>query len=218
MPLRWAVSKQSSGHSPDWLLRPRGPGCLSDRGSYAFGGGSRTSDARSRTLLHGRAKVTERKHACQSRPLAANCCSQVGLPRGESNLLHRYNKNRMRVRVEQKPCAVDEEITLKTSSNSARRRFIKLTAVGLSAAPLAAAFTSRNAFAAEALSETDPQASALGYKTDATKAANRKDANAVCSNCNLYTGKAGDASGPCTIFAGKLVNAKGWCSAWVKKT
>jgi hypothetical protein len=120
-------------------------------------------------------------------------------------------------KLRRKPYAIDEEITLKSSSTLGRRRFIRLTAVGLAAAPLAAAFTSENALAADALSETDPQASALGYKMDATKASNRKDAKAVCSNCNFYTGAAGAANGPCTLFAGKLVTAKGWCTAWVKK-
>jgi hypothetical protein len=38
-----------------------------------------------------------------------------------------------------------------------------------------------------------------------------------CSNCALYQGKAGDASGGCPLFPGKQVASKGWCSAWVKK-
>jgi hypothetical protein len=67
------------------------------------------------------------------------------------------------------------------------------------------------------LAETDPQASALGYKMDATKAAARKDPSAFCSGCNFYSGKAGAADGPCAIFGGKLVSSKGWCTAWVKK-
>jgi hypothetical protein len=52
---------------------------------------------------------------------------------------------------------------------------------------------------------------------DATKSTKRTDKTATCSNCNLFSGKAGAADGPCTIFQGKLVNAKGWCTAWVKK-
>jgi hypothetical protein len=91
--------------------------------------------------------------------------------------------------------------------DNSRRRFIKLTAIGLAAAPFANAL----------LSESDPQATALGYKADATKAEKRTDAAALCSNCGLYTGKEGEASGPCAIFQGKLVAANGWCTAWVKK-
>ena len=102
-------------------------------------------------------------------------------------------------------------------SQVSRRRFIRISAAGFVAAPFANALLSGTAEAVDKLSESDPTATALGYKTDATKATNRKDATALCSNCNLYTGKAGEAEGPCTIFGGKLVNAKGWCTAWVKK-
>ena len=97
-----------------------------------------------------------------------------------------------------------------------RRRFIKISVAGLAATPFAAMFSGA-AQAVDTLSESDPTASALGYKTDATKAAARKDPTAMCSNCSLYSGKPGDASGPCAAFGGKLVAAKGWCSAWTKK-
>jgi len=97
-----------------------------------------------------------------------------------------------------------------------RRRFIKISVAGLAATPLAA-LLSGSVHAADMLSESDPTATALGYKADATKATARKDATAMCSNCTLYSGKAGDASGPCAAFGGKLVAAKGWCTAWAKK-
>jgi hypothetical protein len=96
------------------------------------------------------------------------------------------------------------------ASRTSRRRFIKLTVGGLAAAPFAAA-------AVEAVNETSPQAVALGYKMDATKATKRTDPKAFCNNCNFYSGKAGASSGPCTLFTGNLVNAKGWCTAWIKK-
>lgn len=101
--------------------------------------------------------------------------------------------------------------------NQNRRRFIKITVTGLAAAPFANALLSGSAEAVEAVSESDPMAAGLGYKTDATKASNRKDNTAVCGNCSLYSGKPGAADGPCSVFGGKLVNAKGWCSAWAKK-
>ncbi len=103
-----------------------------------------------------------------------------------------------------------------TPDNS-RRRFIKLTAIGLAAAPFANALLSGTAAAADPISENDPLASAMKYKADATKAAERKDTTATCSSCALYSGKAGDATGPCSIFQGKLVSANGWCTAWAKK-
>lgn len=98
-----------------------------------------------------------------------------------------------------------------------RRRFIKLAVSGLAAAPFANALVSGSAQAQALVSEADPQAKALGYRADAAKAPARKDAQAHCANCSLYTGKAGAADGPCAIFPGKQVSAKGWCSAWSKK-
>lgn len=103
------------------------------------------------------------------------------------------------------------------TSDTSRRRFIKVAACGIATAPLATGFLARSAHAAEVVAESNPQAQALGYKTDATKAPNRKDAKAFCDNCNFYSGKPGASNGPCQIFAGNLVSAKGWCSAWVKK-
>ncbi len=103
------------------------------------------------------------------------------------------------------------------ASRASRRRFIKITATGLAAAPFASGLLSGTAQAVDAVSEADPTAAALGYKMDASKAANRKDTTAFCGTCNLYSGKPGASDGPCGIFGGKLVNAKGWCSAWTKK-
>jgi hypothetical protein len=67
----------------------------------------------------------------------------------------------------------------------------------------------------------DPQAAALGYVVDATRADKAKfpkyAPGQACSGCQLYQGKAGDAAGACAIFAGKQVSSKGWCSAYIKK-
>ena len=74
---------------------------------------------------------------------------------------------------------------------------------------------------ADALKDTDAQAAALGYKTDATKADKAKypkyAAGQTCGTCALFQGKAGDAAGGCPLFAGKQVASKGWCSAYAKK-
>lgn len=71
------------------------------------------------------------------------------------------------------------------------------------------------------LSESEPMAQALGFRTDATKADTAKYPNyapgQMCSGCQLYSGEPGDATGPCSLFQNKIVPAKGWCSAWVKK-
>jgi hypothetical protein len=71
------------------------------------------------------------------------------------------------------------------------------------------------------VADTDPQAVALGYKSEASKVDKAKYAKYAagqeCSNCSLYQGKPGSAAGGCPLFAGKQVSAKGWCSAYAKK-
>ena len=83
-----------------------------------------------------------------------------------------------------------------------------------------AALTSA-AYAQAKVDEKDPQAAALGYVADASKADTKKfpkyAAGQNCANCALYQGKAADASAGCTLFAGKQVAGKGWCNAWAKK-
>ena len=100
---------------------------------------------------------------------------------------------------------------------TSRRRFIQI--VPVAGVSLLAA---RGAVAqAPMLNEKDPQAVALGYVADATKADKAKYKNyaagQLCLNCALYQGKATDAAGGCPLFAGKQVAGKGWCSAYAKK-
>lgn len=98
-------------------------------------------------------------------------------------------------------------------TNSRRNFLMTLTAGG-------AAFAS-GAYAQANLDEKDPQAVALGYVADASKADTKKfpkyAAGQNCAGCALYQGKAGDAAGGCPLFGTKQVMAKGWCSAWAKK-
>lgn len=99
------------------------------------------------------------------------------------------------------------------------RRTFLISATGAASALAAARFAFAQGSAP--LLESDPQAQALGYKTDATKADKAKfpkyAAGQMCGNCQLYQGKPADATGPCSLFPNKLVASKGWCSAWVKK-
>jgi len=71
------------------------------------------------------------------------------------------------------------------------------------------------------LDEKDPQAMALGYVADTTKADAKKfpkhSNDQKCTNCQLFQGKPTDAAGGCPLFPGKQVAGPGWCSAWVKK-
>lgn len=99
---------------------------------------------------------------------------------------------------------------------TARRQFIQwIPAAGL------AVMAARQAHAQAKLDEKDPQAAALGYVSDATKADKAKFKNYAagqhCGNCQLFQGKPTDATGACPLFAGKVVATAGWCSAYAKK-
>ncbi|MCW5632809.1 MAG: high-potential iron-sulfur protein [Rubrivivax sp.] len=100
---------------------------------------------------------------------------------------------------------------------TSRRRFIQI--VPVAGAALLGAHTA--SAQADMVSEKDPQAVALGYVADATKADKAKfkqyAAGQTCFNCALYQGKATDAVAGCPLFGTKKVAGKGWCSAWAKK-
>ncbi|MBA4177336.1 MAG: iron permease [Leptothrix sp. (in: Bacteria)] len=71
------------------------------------------------------------------------------------------------------------------------------------------------------VSPSDLQARTLGYvpltgQADASKYTSHA-ATQFCSNCALYAGRRGEASGPCPIFPGRRVSAQGWCSRWAKR-
>ena len=110
-----------------------------------------------------------------------------------------------------------------TPDTQARRRFLKLAAMGAVAAPIASTLLPRFARADDMphLAESDPTAMALGYKEDATKVDKAKYATykpgSMCENCKFWTGKGGDAYGPCGLFPGKATSAKGWCSGYNPK-
>ncbi len=103
------------------------------------------------------------------------------------------------------------------SSLKTNRRVFMLQSVVASAAVVATVGAQAQAMVAE----NDPQASALGYKADASKVDKAKfpkfAAGQACSNCALFQGAAGAAAGGCPLYAGKQVSAKGWCSAYAKK-
>jgi len=99
---------------------------------------------------------------------------------------------------------------------NSRRQFMILSAAG------ACTLALNGKVQAQAMvADTDPQATALGYKSEASKVDKAKYAKYAagqeCSNCALYQGKPGSAAGGCPLFAGKQVSSKGWCSAYAKK-
>ena len=101
-----------------------------------------------------------------------------------------------------------------------RRVFITRMAVG-GAACVTAVGSARAAGTPTLIDEADPQAAALAYKADTRKGDSgkhpRHSAEQTCGNCQLFAGKATDASGGCAVFPGKSVATAGWCSAWVKR-
>lgn len=109
-----------------------------------------------------------------------------------------------------------EEINMTTKQKSNRRVFL------MSSASVALTFGAASQLQAQSMVvESDPQATALGYKSDASKVDKAKQpkysAGSACGNCALFQGGAGASAGGCPIFAGKQVSSKGWCSAYSKK-
>lgn len=102
-----------------------------------------------------------------------------------------------------------------------RRTFFMQSLTCASALSVLAMTNTAHAQAPAAVSEADPQAMALGYKTDGSKTDAKKYPNHAasqsCGGCVLFQGKAGDDTGSCAVFANKLVASKGWCSAWTRK-
>lgn len=102
---------------------------------------------------------------------------------------------------------------MKMQENS-RRQFLVRGLVAIAAVPFVSGMISGQAYAAalKPLTATNPQATALKYVPDASKATGAKPGS-NCANCTLFTA----ATGACAIFAGFSVAKAGWCSAWVKK-
>ncbi|MFT4064572.1 high-potential iron-sulfur protein [Paraburkholderia sp.] len=99
---------------------------------------------------------------------------------------------------------------------TSRRQFLLLSAgVGSSLVLSRAVF---GATAANTISESDPQARAVGYVADASKVDKAKFPSFApgqsCANCSLFQGKASDAYGGCTLFGDKQVASRGWCSSY----
>ena len=71
------------------------------------------------------------------------------------------------------------------------------------------------------LAEKDPQAQALGYRTDARLVDRIKfpsyQPGLICEHCLHFEGGKSDDWAPCKIFPGKAVAANGWCSAFQRK-
>ena len=97
-----------------------------------------------------------------------------------------------------------------------RRRFLVSSAVALGSLPLIGQGLRQSAHAADLppLPESNAQAQALKYTTDASKAtAPNFKPGSDCANCQFFQ----PGTKGCTLFAGFSVEPKGWCSAWAAK-
>jgi High potential iron-sulfur protein len=98
-------------------------------------------------------------------------------------------------------------------TSRARRRLLRRLALAI---PVALLFTPRPrgaSAAAPLLDAASPEAKAVRYVEDASKASGAA-AGSSCASCALYQGGAGSKQGACQIFPGKEVMAAGWCSSW----
>ncbi|MDA0822479.1 MAG: high-potential iron-sulfur protein [Proteobacteria bacterium] len=109
-------------------------------------------------------------------------------------------------------------------NNSIDRRKFLFQASATGVAVLAAQLIPMGMVSAADLPAVDPagpQATALGYVTDASTTDTAKfaryKAGQTCANCQLYQGTADASMGPCLLFAGQAVAAGGWCNSWVQK-
>ena len=110
----------------------------------------------------------------------------------------------------------------KNHPDTSRRAFLATAAVAASAAVIG--LRPRSAAAAGAklphLSESDPLAKSLGYRTNATAVDKAKYPSYKpgdrCGECRFFQGTPGQKSGygGCQIFAGYSVNTDGWCASF----
>lgn len=98
-------------------------------------------------------------------------------------------------------------------TSQSRRRLLQRLALGVPLAALIARGAARAAAPAALLDAGSPEAKAVKYVEDATRASGAASGSS-CANCALYQGAEGSKHGPCQIFPGKEVKAAGWCSSW----
>jgi hypothetical protein len=70
--------------------------------------------------------------------------------------------------------------------------------------------------------ETEPKATAIGYRHDSTKVDKARypkhDATQKCHNCLAWApDKPTDEWGECDLMSDRMVNRNGWCSSYKKR-
>lgn len=101
-------------------------------------------------------------------------------------------------------------------ANHSRRDFIRHSLLGLAALPFGAGALSRQALAQELppLDPSNPQAKALNYVTEASRASDHPaySQGERCDNCMFYT----EANQGCRLFPRHSVAPAGWCQSWTR--
>jgi len=102
-------------------------------------------------------------------------------------------------------------------SQISRRSLLKKGLFGLAALPLGMGALTSQTFAATLppLSEDAPQAKALNYVKEASKASGhpKYQAGQECDTCMFWKPE----NHGCALFPQNSVEAKGWCQSYVKK-
>ena len=67
----------------------------------------------------------------------------------------------------------------------------------------------------EKVTEADPYAKSMGFRLETANVDKvkfpRHEVSQHCSECQLFSGKTGEAVGPCSFYGGRLVPINGWC-------
>ena len=67
----------------------------------------------------------------------------------------------------------------------------------------------------EPVLETDSYPKSMGFRIDTAKVDQvkfpRHDVSQHCSECQLFSGKAGEPTGHCSFYGGRVVPVNGWC-------
>jgi High potential iron-sulfur protein len=97
-----------------------------------------------------------------------------------------------------------------------RRTFtIHALQVAAASSALAANLATAAEESAEKVTEVDPYAKSMGFRVDTAQVDQAKyprhEVSQHCSECQLYSGKAGEPTGACSFYGGRLVPINGWC-------
>lgn len=95
-----------------------------------------------------------------------------------------------------------------------RRVFVIHAIAGTASLGVAAGARAEDPRPTEQVKETDAYPKSMGFKLNTSNVDKAKfprhTAEQKCSECQLFSGKAGEALGPCSFFK-RLVPPDGWC-------